>query len=113
MGMEQRALNEDVTHWSFTGQDSYNGYTFASPVLLRGRWQGKDHLQEQTDDREELSNAEVYISADVQIGDFIAMGDHTDPSVADPLTVAGAWKIRDFDRKTDLRNLNTIRKAIL
>lgn len=111
MTMSSRHLKEVTTHWPYIAPGTYGGFTFGTAVLMKGRWEDTDHLQEDSTDREEISNAKVYLSADVQIGDYIARGDLTAQS--DPTIIDGAWKIRDYNRQTDLRNLETIRRAML
>ena len=112
MSLASRNLHEDITHWPYAGPDTYGGYAaFNTAVVIKGRWEDADKLNEESTTREEVSEAVVYTVVDVQIGDFLARGDQTAQS--DPTTVAGAWKVRDYSRMTDLRNLNTIRKAML
>lgn len=112
MTLAVRHLREDITYWPYTGPDTYGGYAaFGTAVIIKGRWEDVDHVEELSSSREETSNAKVYLDTDVQIGDYLARGDLT--AQADPTVVSGAWKIRDYHRQTDLRNLETIRKAVL
>ncbi len=111
MSISSRNLHEDTTHWPYTGPDTYGGFVFGTAVLFKGRWEGADKLSEESTTREELSDAVVYVPVDVQIGDYLAEGDLT--AQGDPTIIDGAWKVRDYNRMTDLRKLNTIRKAML
>jgi hypothetical protein len=109
-------LHQDVTHWSVTGSDGFGGFTFAAPVLLAGRWQEAHELFLTPNNEEVLSNAIVYLENDVDVGDFLALGDYANPLVGPTLTppeVDGAYRIRQRNKTTDLRNLIALRKAFL
>ncbi len=107
---ESRHLREDVTHWTNQGSDGYGGQSWSAPAPLKGRWEDHVELVVQPGGKEEVSQARIYLSADVVTGDYLALGVHTD---ADPTTVDGAWRVLHYMRNTDLRNLNTERKAML
>lgn len=105
-------LNQDVTHWPVTGTDAYGGFTFGTPVLLRGRWEQKQELFITPDIEEVLSTAICYLNTDINVGDYLAEGDLT--ATADPTTIHGsAYRVRNYSKVTDLRALNALRKAWL
>ena len=106
-----RNLNAAVTHWPVTGSNGFGGFTFGTPVKLDGRWQDKQQLFRDSNGEESVSNAVVFVSADTAIGDYLAEGDLT--ATADPTTLAGTYRIRQYAKTSDLRNLDVLRKAIL
>lgn len=111
MTVHTRNLREDVTHWPISGSDGYGGFTFATPIKLKGRWEEKAVLFLSANNEEQVSEAVVYIDADVVAGDYLGRGDLT--ATADPTTIDGPYRIRQRMKVTDLRNLTAIRTAFL
>ena len=110
-----RNMHHDVTHWPITGTNGYGGFTFGTPVLVVCRWQDVAELFRDANNEEVISDAIVYMPVDVDIGDFLAQGDHTSPTVTDPTTLTSprAYRVRQRHRTTDLRNLVALRKVFL
>jgi hypothetical protein len=107
-------MKDTVTHWSVTGTDGFGGFTFAAPTLLSGRWEEKAELFKDLDNEEHVSKAIVYVSEAVEIGDYLALGDHVTVPVADPTSLTlGSFRIMQRNRSTDLRALKSIRKVFL
>lgn len=107
-------LKHDVTHWPVTGTDGFGGFTFGTPVEIKGRWEGKAELFKNADNEEVVSQVVAYFNVDLDIGDFLALGLHA--AVADPTTLSGssrAYRIQQFGKTTDLRNLMAVRKVFL
>ena len=104
-------LNQDVTHWPVTGNDGYGGFTFGTPVKLDGRWEEKAELFITPDNEEVHSKVVAYLDTDIANGDYLAEGDQT--ATADPGTLNDAFRVRNYGKVTDLRNLNSLRKAWL
>lgn len=109
-----RHLRQDVTHWPVTGTDGFGGFTYGTPVLLKGRWEGKRELFLNEKGEEVTSEAIVYLDVDTDMGDFLALDDHTTVPIPSNLSSpARAWRIRGTNKTTDLRNLDCIRKVFL
>lgn len=111
MTLDTRHLREDVTHWPISGSDGYGGFTFNSPVKLKGRWEEKAVLFLSANNEEQVSEAVVFVDTEVAAGDYLGRGDLT--ATSDPTTIADTRRIRQYQRTTDLRNLRSIRKAYL
>lgn len=109
MGVFERNLREKVTHWTAT-PDGFGGNTFGSPVVLDGRWEEGNVLTTNDEGQEIVSRAQVYLSADVSIGDYIFQGEST---ATDPTLLKTAHRVVDFRKTTDLRNIGVVRKAFL
>ena len=60
--------------------------------------------------KEIVSRAQVWLSIDVNIGDYLYKGvsDEVDPTVLND-----AYPVQDFRKTTDLRSIEFVRKAIL
>ena len=111
--MRHRGFQHDVTHWPVTGSDGFGGFLFGPPVLLKGRWEDKQILFIDVNGEEMLSSAIVYLGSDIDTGDYLGLGDYTDPVVVNPTTLTTTFRIRQRDRTTDLRNVRALRKAYL
>lgn len=111
MTLTSRNLKETLTLWPKTGSDGYSGFKFGAPVTLNGRWEERGVLFRTPENEEVVSIGVVYMDQDVVVGDYIAQGDQT--ATADPTTLPAAWQIRGYNKNTDLRNLQSIRKAFL
>ena len=117
MSLSSRLLNDAITHWPAPTSDGYGGFTFGTPVLLAGRWEEKQELFRDAAGRETVSQAHVFVSGDVAEGDYLACGDFR--TTANPTTGGagsngiGAHPIRSYSRSTNLRNTDSVRKAIL
>lgn len=111
MGMLHRMLKEDITKWPLTGSNGYGGFTFGTPIVLKGRWEDRTVLFRTLENEEEVSNAVVYLQSDITVGDYLGRGDLT--AIADPTTLSGTFRSRNYHRTTDLRNLTALRKVFL
>lgn len=111
MTIVTRHLKQDVTHWPIAGSDGYGGFTFGTPVLLKGRFEEKNELFINGENEEEVSRAVIYLNTDVSVDDYFALGDHT--ATADPTTLADTHRARQYGKVTDLRGLNALRKVWL
>lgn len=107
-----RLFKDTCTMWP-TNADGQGGFTFGTPVVLNCNWSDKEEIHYTRDGEAFYSRSVVYIKdTDVGIGDYLTEGDkHT---ITDPTTLTNkAFRVRAFNRGTDLRNLESIRKAIL
>lgn len=111
MTMMSRRLKATITHWPNNGSDGYGGFTWGTPVVLKGRWEEVAVAFKTPNGDDAISNSIVFVPSDVTPGDYLAEGDLT--ATADPTTITDTWEVRQYHRNTDLRNLNTTRKAFM
>lgn len=111
MTIATRHMKEDVTHWAIAGSDGYGGFTFGTPVKLKGRWEEKAVLFLTPSGEEVVSSSIVYLPSAIAVGDYLGLGDLT--ATADPTTITDTWRVRQHGRNTDLRNLQSVRKVFL
>lgn len=104
-------LKHTITYWRVTGSDGYGGYTFATPITIKARWEDSQEKFISTDGEESVSRAVVFIDRSVTVGDYLAEGDFT--TTDNPDDVSGAFPVRAFSRITNLRNTQTLRTAFL
>ena len=110
--MNVEGLLKDVATWWSVTPNGLGGDLFGTPVPVKCRWEDRTETYiGQIDRRELVSNAVVFTDRDVSTGDYLVKGDSSlEP---DPTTVAKAFKIQRFDKVSDLRNLSTVRRAVL
>ena len=108
--MSARNFPIDVTHWAIT-LNGYGQYSFAAPVVIRGRWEERAELFRDGNGDEQMSKVIVYIDTDVNIRDYLAEGDQS--GTADPTTLPNAHEIKQYWKTPDLRYSEYLRKAAL
>ncbi len=101
-------LPQDITHWTIT-PDGFGGNTFSTPTVLKGRWEKRAELFRTLAGDQEVSRGIVFLSADVEINDYLFEGES---AAADPTTLDRAEQVRQFHKIPDLRNLEHERRAI-
>lgn len=109
--MAARHHKQTATYWQVTGSNGYGGYAFADPVALSVRWEEREELFRDSEGEEQTSRAIVFLGQDVEIGDYLALGDYT--ATADPTDLDDAYRVMQFRKVTDLRNVKALRKAML
>lgn len=87
-GMIDVYLNQTATWRQATGQNEYGEPTFADPVSIKVRWEGKRRLVRDKDGREVVSEARVLCTEPVQPGDLLEYDGRAWPVIA-VLTVPG------------------------
>lgn len=111
MGILDDVLPHDVTYWAVTGDDGFGGFTFASPVLIKGRWEDRNQTSVGEAGRTQLSRSTVFLNQDVAEHDYLYLGDATANPI--PTDVDGAFPIMEFQKISDLGNADYVRKALL
>jgi hypothetical protein len=105
------SLKQTLTYWEAPTNDGFGGLTpNAVGVLLSCRWQNDNVLFRTPQSNEETSSAVVYVENAPQIGGFFALGDFT---TEDPLTLEGAFEIRQVKTSPDLKNTYNVVKVFL
>ena len=104
-------LKHTITHWPVTGSDGYGGFTFGAPTVFIGRWEDRAEQYKDDMNEEHISRAIIYMSGDVNVGDYLANGNYC--NIAQPTDTAISHRICQYHRTTDLRNLVSLRKVFL
>lgn len=109
--LEQK-LRQTITVWSTT-PDGYGGWTFSTGITVKGRWEERSEIfTGRVTGKEEVSRAVIFLDRDIDVDDWVALGDYT--GTANPTTLPQiAFPVRDFSSIPDLRNLVRIRKAVI
>lgn len=103
-------LLQTITKWTVT-PDGNGGNTFSAPALVQGHWEDRQELLRDKKGEELTSLAIIYLSADVALGDYLALGDQT--ATADPIDLTDAEQVRIFNKTPGIRVNDYERKAIL
>ena len=111
-------LRQTAVYWGDPQSDGAGGRTFGSayPVELSIRWEERQELFVDASGQETMSQAVVYLDQDIDIGGYLDLGDLDDLSSAeesDPLTVGGAYEIRNFKKLPDIKADRFLRKVWL
>lgn len=109
-----RLLKQTAVYW---GGPSYGGYskkTFAAPVEVSIRWEDKQELFTDSQGKEKLSQAVIYLNQDVVVGAFIYLGDLSElgsSEEGDPYLVASAKEIMAFNKLPNVGATQYLRKV--
>ena len=101
----------EITHWPIIGSNGFGGFTFDTPALIEGRWEERTVRFIGPSGEDLTSKAIAYVPSDIDVGDYLAEGDHT--ATADPTTLDSAFRAEQFQRITDLRNMDAVRKVMM
>lgn len=105
-----RNLREKATIWEVTGESVYDGIEVSAPTVINCRWEDKAVLFRLISGEEVVSRAVVYVDRDVDIGTYIALGEYED---LDPTQLNGAFRVRQTEKKNNLRTTEVERKLYL
>lgn len=110
------ALRQTAVYWGTPVSDGQGGRTFADAVELDVRWEERHDLFMDPQGQERQSSAIVYVGQDVVVGAYLFLGDLEDLGSAeedDPMTVDGAYEIRQRDKTPDSKGTSFLRRAWL
>ena len=124
MGMESfiaRLCVQTAVYWGTPVDDGYGGKTFADPVEIDCRWEDKieniDRVGGGRLGEEVVSEAQVYVTQDVEEHGYLFLGDLDDldsDEEADPTTITKAYMINRFEKVPVMRSSSEfLRKAYL
>jgi len=75
-------LNQTATWHKAIGQNEYGEPTFADPVSIKVRWEGKRRLVRNNEGREVVSEARVFCIEPIKPGDVLRYDDRDWPVIA-------------------------------
>lgn len=109
-----------ATYWPPGVNDGFGGLDFSAvePTLIYCRWQDTAKLFRDVQGREQVSDAIVYVSEEVAIRGWLALGDFVGTGAGtagdiDPVSVAGAYEIRQISVSPSLSNDEELWKVYL
>lgn len=108
-------LRQKAVLWINPVLDGFGGRNFAAGVEIDCRWEDRQELFVDSEGRQVLSRAVVYIDRDVQVHDFLFLGELTDLASGEdePFSNADAYEIRSYQKIVSLDLAKTVRTAWL
>lgn len=101
-----------ITYWGTPAPTGVGGWTFASPITFKGRWEERTERTLDRQGNDFTSTAQVFVP-DTQVldlGGYLYRGTSVG---ADPTEVPGARPIAKIDSIPDLRAISQQNKAYL
>ena len=113
----KKICNDTAVYWSTPVVDNFGAFTFTTPVEISCLWKGKVVLMRESDGREIVSKAKVYVIQDLDEHGMLFHGildDLTSAQKSDPKTVSDAYEIKIFLKTPSIHLKNQFnRSAIL
>ena len=109
-------LNQTAVRWPFTGRDGYGKNTYSAATEIKVRWQDTVELFINTQGKEEVSQASVYLDGSLTTDDYLYLGTLASLSAgqkADPLLVSGAHPVKRKILSYDISGALSVVKGIL
>lgn len=104
-------FNQEATYWGLPTIDGFGTRTFATPVIIKCRWEDRTGLLIEKNGEEINSRAVVYPAVDIVKGGYLALGDFT--ATENPQDEETAYMIQDYQSIPSVSGKQTLRKAIL
>lgn len=115
MSIITRMCHQTAVYWGSPVPDGYGQCTFAAAIEIDCRWEDKQELFIDSNSKEVLSQAVVYVDRDVDLNGYLYLGkesdldsNHTNPQIID-----GAREIRQFAKLPNLRVTEYLRQVWL
>ncbi len=103
-------LRESVTYWAPSGVNNFGDPSFATPTTVKSKWEDRTELFIDGEGREQRSRSVIYVDTDLVTGGYLLRGIS---DTADPLSVTGAFMIKDYRKISDFEVETHERRAML
>lgn len=101
-------MRQAATYWPPASNDGFGARGAGPPEERACRWQNDAELFRDPEGREVASKAVVYVSAPVEVGGWLILGEY-----ADPVPPAEALEVRQIGGSPDLRAVQELHKVYL
>lgn len=109
--MRLRAIHT-VTRWPILAADEFGSERFDDPAVFQARWMESTELQFGGDTQtNEPADVVLTKNREVNVGDYLLLGDRSD--VSDPKTLPNAHRVKQVARAQSTRGDETWRKVTL
>ena len=110
-GAASKIPTEALTYWGPGSLGSDNEISYATPIVIRGRWV-EQRVEIQGANGEQLvSKTNVIVDRDLEETGYLARGSHL--AETSPTAFDAAYEIQGFASTPDLRFLEQVRRAYL
>lgn len=116
MSMFTRNLKQTIVYWGTPVADGYGGYTFNTPIEIKGRWEDSQQVFVDSSGVQSISKAVIYVDRDVSIESYLYLGDLDDIASSDesnPKNVSGAYMIKSFNKIPNIKTTDYERKVFV
>lgn len=114
MGQIGRKRKDWAVYWAPDAADRYGKPGFAEPAEIRVRWEETQIEFVNKEGRTEISNAQVLVDQDLELGGILMKGRLTDiTSPLQPFENGDAYEIRGWEDVGSIRNTSRSRVAIV
>lgn len=111
VGFLKKKLTQKITYWEPNGRSGFGEQAFKTPVLLQGRWEDAEELKLTKNGELELIKAIVYVTDEINLNGYMALGDYTNQP--DPYQVAGASEVKKIETNVSVDGKTYFRKVYL
>jgi len=95
----EKVCVQTAVYWGNPQDDGYGKYTFDAAVEIDCRWEGKVAVVLDRMGKEVMTDAQVMVTQDLDIGGFLYLGSLDDlSSEPDPYEVEDAYEIMAFEK---------------
>jgi len=102
------AFPHTITYWASTG-DGYGGLTFATPAVIKGRWEDRPSRVVGKDEREVVvCSSRFYTTYAVEVNGYAALGTYSGTTPP-----ASARRIQERTTSPSIDGKTELRKAVL
>lgn len=123
MSVITKMLRQRAVYWAPVGVDNYGKATYATPVVVRCRWEDRSEEFLTMDGDRAMSTACVYVGQDVLLKGVLYLSllptsatdeEHlAEIDQSDPFAQDGAWEIRKFSKMGNFKCTEFLREATL
>lgn len=111
MSFVDNHLHQTATYWRLLGDDGYGGHFFEAPEAISVRWEDSSEQYLTATGDETISKAKIFVDKDVEVGGYLALGSYSDDTPYKQKS--RAFEIKRFEKQPDLRNLTSLRMAVI
>ena len=114
MSLITRMMKQAGVWWKQKDTNEDGSPVFESPIQIECRWE--DIHEEFIDAKgdKKMSDSVVYVDRDMTVGDVLLLGTLTwQHRRSNPLELAGAYEVKNWEKLPNLRNTEYLRTAIL
>ena len=117
-----RMCNQTVVYWGSPLNDGYGGKVFANPVEIQCHWEDVLQTVRKAQGEEIMSKSVVYPLQDLDeegwlflgtLDDLYDLAESSFGAISNPLKFDGAYEIKRFDKLSNLKATEYVRKAYL
>ena len=110
-----RNLNQTAVRWTGATADGFGGRIFDDAVEIAVRWEDTRELFIDSNGRESVSKARVFVGVNLIVRDYLMLGtlDDLSSGAEEPDQVTTAYEVRAFEKIPNLAGADFVRKAVL